>query len=520
MTVPSQLHAVWKSRIAADQAVVDDATTQLLATRHEYQLAEDALALAAAKVEYLKADVNLLEQRQSAAMEQLDRSRAASLRIAVSNLPDDVLRCIFICCAELPDAQWLELGQGSFNYDRSKLPFALAAVCTRWRRVALGSGGLWAYISLPSELQEGHSRDSHLHRIELLLSRSRNSPLDVLLDMRENDWDATDENNKWVRHMIFCVGRHVDRWSRVKIVFSNLDPRDLADVFRAPMPRLEHLSFVGPDSEDWRGTESLFLPYVPIIQELHLSFTGIAISPFHAGFPSLVSLTVADDMTPEILQRVLELSRATLQVLDLDVDFNITSSASLSLPSLHTLNLRCELFFVTSEGTIALNAPSLRSLTLWVSPPFNPSEADNLSALFESVSSTVTALTLYGEVDSAFVDTCGALLRNLSHVTFATHLESCTVDDQFFVALSKHIPSVWPRLQSIVLDHARIAPPNGDGIVQLLTARNALSNSEPTLLSREAHVSERPCRIREVRLAKDAPEWAVAEVNRLLNTTT
>ncbi|KZV96376.1 hypothetical protein EXIGLDRAFT_733302 [Exidia glandulosa HHB12029] len=520
MTVPSQLHAAWKHRIVADQASVDDTTAQLLAARHECQLAEDALALAAAKVEHLKAEVRLLEQRQSAATEQLARSRAASLRIAASNLPDDVLRCIFTCCAALPDAQWTQLGHGSFNRERTTLPFSLAAVCTRWRRVALDYGGLWTYISLPSIFaSEGAARRRSCHhgRIERLLSRSQLFPLDVLLNLGVVDFNSPNES-KWIRSIFASISYHSDRWRRVEIDFPHACGRDIAGAFKGPLPMLKQLLLLGPYSEAWVNMDdenSYFLPHAPMLEALDLCRTGFDISPVHGGFPSLHSITVTNDMSAESLRRLLELSRTTLQVLDMNVQFNEASPLSLTLPNLRTLVLHLELFFVTAQRTVNLNAPRLSALTLRSADIMFD---DALSVLLEHVSATVTSLTLYEDVCMDFIDTF-ARLRNLSHIVFGTRDYGCQVDDQFFVALSKQVPTVWPRLQSIVLHDGKITPPHGDGIIQLVAVRNASPNNASLLSGTETDVSERPCRIREVNLPDDTPRWMIAEINRLLVTT-
>ncbi|KZV96372.1 hypothetical protein EXIGLDRAFT_733298 [Exidia glandulosa HHB12029] len=517
MTVPSQLHVAWKDRIVADQATMDDTTAQLLAARHECQLAEDALTLAAAKVEHLQAEVRLLEQRQSAATEQLARSRAASLRIAVCNLPDDVIRCVFICCAELPDIKWEKFGHGSYNHGRATLPFSLAAVCTRWRRVALDYGGLWTYISLPS-IHPGNTDDRqlgfHHNRIETLLLRSQMFLLDVLLDMSPFDGEST-----WISSVFSSVCSHTDRWRRVEISFPYECERDIASVFAGPLPKLKQLSLLGPATLSLEDENTYFIPHAPLLEDLDLSHTGMTVSPVHEGFPSLLSLAINDDISSESLQQLLELSKATLQVLDLNVGFPARCLSSLSLPNLRTLVLHLELFFVTAqpERTVNFNASSLSALTL----RSNDLMFDNdLLVLLEHVSATVTNLTLYDVVHPRYIDTL-ARLRNLSQIVFGTQIMRCDVHDQFLVVLAKQIPTVWPRLQTIVFCNAEIMSPgsHGNGIMQLVAARNVAPKSAVLSSVVETSDSEHPRRIREVQLPIDTPKWTVAEVERLLAIT-
>ncbi|KZV96375.1 hypothetical protein EXIGLDRAFT_427461 [Exidia glandulosa HHB12029] len=521
MAVSSQIHTAWKDRIAADQAIVDDATTQRLATRHECQLAEDALALAAAKVDFLKAELYLLDERHSAAVDQLARSRAASLRIVVSNLADDVLRCIFTCCAQLPDTRWEEPGTGSFNRVRAILPFSLAAVCTRWRRVALDYGGLWTYISLPTDFDfalAGAERLRHCHysRIKTLLSRSRMFPLDVLLVLSPYYHQGAGDESRWISSIFSAVFGHTDRWRRFEITFPNDCARDIVSVFTGPLPKLKQLSLVGPQSHAWESLEhetTHFFPHAPLLESLHLALTGMTVSPVHEGFPSLLRLAIDDDMSAESLQRLLELSKTSLQVLELQVAFAERCSSSLSLPNLGTLVLHLELFLVTAQGTVNFNAPRLSALTLRSAEVMFDGD---LPVLLEHVSETVTSLTLYGAVRPRYIDIF-ARLRNLSQIVFGTQHIGCDVDDESLVVLSKQLPTVWPRLQTIVFCNADITPSHGNGVIQLVAARNASHNNATLSSATETDESARPCRIREVQLPVKAPKWTVAEVQRLLS---
>lgn len=137
------------------------------------------------KVDNVKARARLLEERQCTAIEHMARTRAAFLRAFLSDIPDDVLAGIFTRVVDLPDDEWKESGRDAFNRERSSMPFVLAAVCSRWRRLALDLSCLWTYISLPTS--DATQATAHCKRIELSLVRSKRSPMDIFLRWRDDD---------------------------------------------------------------------------------------------------------------------------------------------------------------------------------------------------------------------------------------------------------------------------------------------------------------------------------------------
>ncbi|EJD36633.1 hypothetical protein AURDEDRAFT_129955 [Auricularia subglabra TFB-10046 SS5] len=115
---------------------------------------------------------------------------------ALVPLPDEMLREIFLQTLGTPptallgdiDAQWKERRTLEDNAFRATLPFQLATVSRRWRRVALNTGELWAWISLGA-----HPHGKLILRPEYLremLLRSKNARLDIFIDVYPSIRDA------------------------------------------------------------------------------------------------------------------------------------------------------------------------------------------------------------------------------------------------------------------------------------------------------------------------------------------
>lgn len=501
-----------KRRVDADQKVVDEISVQLRLVRRDSQLAEEALALAAAKLDSLRVEARLLEARERVASDNLAESRAASLRVFLSTIADDVLACVFTHITELPDEHWKEFGSGGFNLERTSAPFNLAAVCSHWRRVAIALPTLWNYISLQSSdtRQATNPQSSivplaaHFDRIELSLARSKNAGLEILLHWEYYDLTAHDDERSLVTAVMAALSKHAWRWRRVEIAFPAGCSRDIAEVLKGPTPILTHLSLIGHHNEQWlENAEEGFFPHAPRLRFLDLVRTGMYCAPFHAGFPSLVVLKIINDLTCEHLLRILGLAQTTLQHLDLDIQFQDNPSSPVALPSLNLLRLDNEIFFVSLSNLPMLNAPRLCSLSLRAS-----AVVPALATLLDHLSETITHLTLYGEISNEVL-THLACLRKLSHLFFDPDPEAdCTVSDGFFLRLALPEPCIWPQLRSIVFKPGSdVDPPNGSGLIRLLAQRNARTPNTAA--------AEHPVKLQEVVVHSTAPAWLAAEVDRL-----
>lgn len=163
----------------------------------------------------------------------------------INSLPCEILETIFsfAVVSQAEDTKWLVLGRGARNLDRQAAPFLLTSVCTHWRRIAIGYGALWSYISIPEPMTWSRGANA-VEWLKFLLRRSRGAKLSVLLpwdDMREGEPEGCG-TKQTVADCIDTLCAHSWRWARFEFrgpahCFSNTIARHL---FHTYTPALRH----------------------------------------------------------------------------------------------------------------------------------------------------------------------------------------------------------------------------------------------------------------------------------------
>ena len=101
---------------------------------------------------------------------------ATPLLMAV-NLPEDILALVF---DEFANDQVLRWPDAEYDHAKALAPFTLAAVCQRWRYLALSLASIWAYFGFPTDHPALHL---HHSRLLALLDRSKDALVDVVVTM-------------------------------------------------------------------------------------------------------------------------------------------------------------------------------------------------------------------------------------------------------------------------------------------------------------------------------------------------
>jgi len=124
--------------------------------------------------------------------------------------PDDIMLLFFehIVRVESADTLWPAM---AYEHNTAKAPFAVAAVCRRWRELALSTSALWTYFGFPpaDEIDWRHHQ-----RAELLRLRAGNAPIDVVFGWRSERYAAALKNNaaRSIFDEILSMG---SRWKNV-----------------------------------------------------------------------------------------------------------------------------------------------------------------------------------------------------------------------------------------------------------------------------------------------------------------
>ncbi|KZW00911.1 hypothetical protein EXIGLDRAFT_719984, partial [Exidia glandulosa HHB12029] len=343
------------------------------------------------------AELNQARAKLLVSQDEVSGLRRSYRRDAMQRMPVDILRWIFSEAVALPvatrhavqaDACWL--------LDCAQMPFTLAAVCAKWRSIALLHPAIWTYVSIPPPAPAGGLVHLlHTLRIDLVLLRSASAPLDIMINLfhaREGDWNEMD------RILMSMIGKHCCRWR----IFEMWLPDEVGfpeelDVLKGPLPLLERICIVNDHQEDGGGANYDYLPFVPKLREAVLWGPSSLDLTRQPSFPRLVSLSLHEQPPLPRLWCMLEAAASTLQYLLLSFkEDGITSSwqcTALSLPNLHT--------FVTDTPHDALlsricnlQLPRLRCLRL------HPIWTDRAAFIgwLEPLKDSVTTLSLCGNV--------------------------------------------------------------------------------------------------------------------------
>ncbi|KAF8996420.1 hypothetical protein BDQ17DRAFT_1364403 [Cyathus striatus] len=206
-------------------------------------------------------------------------------------LPNEILSYIFLIACESSSGEESD-------------PVTLSHVCRRWGHVALSTGKIWTRIVLTYPCSP-----SQLSRALAFLDRSRQSPLDILIDLRDPDWDWEEDEyqSEWteLELILRSLLAHVHRWRRFELLNDTWSPiyhflRSTAkDIKSAPMlesislsrcnayfatklPNLTSVSLIGVHV-DWSSSS------LTNLSELELKYHASDVMPSFAQFKNILA---------------------------------------------------------------------------------------------------------------------------------------------------------------------------------------------------------------------------------------
>lgn len=175
---------------------------------------------------------------------------------------------------ESADTLWPAM---AYEHNAAKAPFAVAAVCRRWRELALSTSALWTYFGFPpaDEIDWRHHQ-----RAELLRLRAGNAPIDVVFGWQSERYAAALNNNaaRSIFDEILSMG---SRWKNVVLHVSRGWKIDRL-LLSCQWTFLEQLSLAAQEILS-------IIPIAPRLRRLWLDCDICLVSdPFVvAGYPSL-----------------------------------------------------------------------------------------------------------------------------------------------------------------------------------------------------------------------------------------
>ena len=224
----------------------------------------------------------------------------------VYSLPDHILTDIFSAL--------------TFSSDESRLcaPETLSHVSSHWRAVALDASVLWTFIVVAFPVAAGQ-----IDRVKTGLSRSKDRPIDLHIDVRDQDWAWESDEDQHQTRSVFVVeimqwlGSSHPRWRSLTVLTDTWAPMHTFLAYStmfSSLPRLEELSlnrcnaFAGlPDAPDPVPSDpvELFGGNANLPRLRHITLAGTHIDYSCTGFKDLISLDLrhqAHSVSPTIPQ--------------------------------------------------------------------------------------------------------------------------------------------------------------------------------------------------------------------------
>lgn len=484
----TQLLEQYKARADELNAEVARAEAVLLAARTELIISTTA------RDDLLAQQTALEEDHQ-----RLLVSLAAVPPWVLEAVPGDVLREIFTNVVAqsgswAADSTWIDCKP------RMRAPFHLAAICKRWRAVAVDAPPLWSFVCPPMLSETArHGRkltEAARECVRLLLQRSKSSPLDVV-------YIATDDSVNFD-----AIVAHCERWRsftmRVEYYYTST-----LSVFRRPTPQLERFALraLTYDSEGriaYKEPYPRYLPFAPRLRTLESALPNFLVAGPRAPMHGLTDMQLTTTCTP--LRAVLDALRSTLHLERLRLSIRNSeyheSESTKSLQPVQLDRLRVWACVLTPDVRHCMTlilAPALQSLHI----DARLLVPDCLSAVAGSL------ITLVVDGGDVGLDALPAL-KTLEKVEELTLTNFARFTDAFLNALAAD-RSCLPHLRQISMHgNSSIVPADGDGLGRLIATRIGES---------DGHAAAASSRLIAVSLVSpDLPDWLKAQVHHMLSS--
>ena len=247
----------------------------------------------------------------------------------------------------------------------------ISAVCAIWRRVALDLPFLWTSVVYCST---HHRLKRSLDRMETYFARSKNLPLDVMLDFGEGKVNA--------RRIMKVVSSHTGRFRFWRITIETQEISKTILPLRGPLDRLEtlivQLNFADLNGEEEQEQNARSSPGLELMVEnvdpplRELCVTGLAGCKL-SNVPTQALIVVHINsicMSTVEMARILSRCQAAVNVnmVSLGDEETLNGIAPFALPSVETLTIVDNL---PPTFPSLIDVASLRELTI-VSSTFNP----------------------------------------------------------------------------------------------------------------------------------------------------
>lgn len=238
-------------------------------------------------------------------------AQTSSLLSPIRRLPDEILQSIFMWLRNVRredfdedgDAIIVDLGWYEPSTIRSiGIPGLQAdAVCHHWRMISHSTPELWTSIEFASTVFGPRSGDENYlrHEISLVLERSKNWPLHIILQLSLDDqWNLV--ATPWD-----LIRASASRWESVdlRISLSGLSfPQEFIDIIEGDLPLLRQVSvsFDMHKEEDMVSLLNPLLSNSPLLSDFSIEYSLDSRLPAKVSIPPVRNLSVPT-LEPKVL---------------------------------------------------------------------------------------------------------------------------------------------------------------------------------------------------------------------------
>lgn len=507
-----QPRAIASDRLAFHESVLSQYEDRGRVLRIARDDARASILRAQRNLEAIEAELHDIQDRTA-------QLRTAILRLrGVQSLPDEVLALIFTDLVRDNSAAcaWDECFIEASIIPHAMIQYRIAAVCRRWRQMALRTPTVWSFLVIPP-VATADDAARLLWHAETMIERSRGTPIEVVIPWQSLNWTLTSFG---FADVLATVGRASRQWRHVSFILSGSVSTRLAyDIFRGPMPILETLAVLqlpydGPLSLSDSDSDASphYLPYCPALRRLIVQGCDVVHTGPSGPLFSLVALTLSTiELAGDVIWQVLSLLPA-LEYLDLRIEeqpqglsAGSNGSGQLRCPALAELICRSGAGDLFSSWGTNLDLPVLSTLEL-------EHFSNDISNLLSRVSASVTTFAFSSEED----DLAGedAVILAALHNVRDLHIGYCeTMDDAFFTQLTDN--DFWPKLENITISTDWCF----SDAVALTFEAFVRSRSRYASQSSTDGTESTPCRLRSVDFSKslNVQGWLINNVDFLLD---
>ncbi|KZV79286.1 hypothetical protein EXIGLDRAFT_820624 [Exidia glandulosa HHB12029] len=359
-------------------------------------------------------------------------------------------------------------------FERRRLSFTLAAVCRRWRRVALSTPALWTIVSCSvRNFHDIEAEQNYVSYLRCYLDRSANRPLNVTIEYFAESCAA--------RGLLWPAISDLYRRSRTFYFWSCEDTTSNLEIhLSSRAPHLRELHIDNTEFPDAPKTPLRLVLNTPRLKKFECRGS---LSLWSGAVTSPSVRTVAFNTEEFHVRDMVALFRCFPNVVHLDVNvFNELSSlvpVAIRANRLESLTIR--LSYGVKDITLAqsFSFPSLQEACVEMGD-VGELHADATSTFIRSAFATVTTLRFE---DCVADGTCSALrsCSQLEDLWLTCHRFRHEIEDTI-TALSAPDPSgAWmcPRLRSLTISVRETSNRLVEKLTALATARRITAPSGP-----------------------------------------